>query len=247
MNPPSPHSRRTTLAAWGVHLYTGSGAVLAMLALEAIGRDAFGTAFACLAVAMVIDCTDGTLARRVRVKEVLPQFDGAKLDDIVDYLTYALVPIVLIVRAGLVPAGPFGLLIAALPLLASGYGFCQAAAKTPDHFFTGFPSYWNVVALYLFALGWPPWAGALVLLGFTIMVFVPIRYLYPSRTVTLQKTTYSLGIVWTIMVFVLLAQFPEPSRGLARLSLFFPAYYVALSLWLHWRTPPSPQSTIVRT
>jgi len=150
------------------------------------------------------------------------------------------------VRAGLVPAGAFGLLIAALPLLASAYGFCQAAAKTPDHFFTGFPSYWNVVALYLFALGWPPWAGALILLGFAVLVFVPIRYLYPSRTATLQKTTYVLGAIWTVLVFALLAQFPNPSRGLARVTLLFPAYYMALSLWLHWRTPPSPPAVAPR-
>jgi phosphatidylcholine synthase len=81
-----------------------------------------------------------------------------------------------------------------------------------------------------------------VLSGFAVLVFVPIRYLYPSRTPTLQRTTYGLGIAWMVMVFALLAQFPTPSRGLARFSLFFPAYYMLLSLWLHRRTPPSPQA-----
>ena len=88
--------------------YTGSGAVLALLALDAIGRDAYGAAFAWMAIAMFIDCTDGTLARRVRVKQVLPQFDGSKLDDIVDYLNYVCVPIVLVVRAGLLPGRALG-------------------------------------------------------------------------------------------------------------------------------------------
>ena len=232
--------RGARLRAWGVHLYTGSGAVLALLAIDAISHDSFGAAFLWMAIAMFIDCTDGTLARRVRVKHVLPQFDGSKLDDIVDYLNYALVPIILIVRAGLLPDGALALAIGALPLLASGYGFCQAEAKTPDHFFTGFPSYWNVVALYLFVLGWPAWLNAAVLVFFTVLVFVPIRYLYPSRMPTAQKTTYALGALWGIGVFWMLAQFPAPSRPLALGTLLFPAYYVAISLWLHLRTPPSP-------
>lgn len=229
------------LRAWGVHLYTGSGAVLALLALDAVMRDAFGTAFVWMAIAMFVDCTDGTLARRAQVKLVVPHFDGSKLDDIVDYLNYVFVPIVLVLRAGLLPGHVGGLLIASLPLLASAYGFCQAAAKTPDHFFTGFPSYWNVVALYLFVLGWPTWLNALVLLVFAALVFVPIRYLYPSRMPTAQKTTYVLGAAWGVAVFWMLAQFPTPSRILSVGTLLFPAYYIAISLWLHLRLPPSPQ------
>lgn len=233
-------TREQRLRAWGVHLYTGSGVVLALLALAAIDRAAWGDAFFWLAIAMFIDCTDGTLARRARVKEVVPTFDGSKLDDIVDYITYALVPVVLIVRADLLPAGDVGLAIAALPLLASAYGFCQTAAKTPDHFFTGFPSYWNVMALYLFLLGWPAWVNALWLIAFSILVFVPIRYLYPSRMPVLQKTTYALGALWGVGVFWMLAQFPSPSYMLTVATLLFPAYYVAVSLWLHVTLPPSP-------
>jgi phosphatidylcholine synthase len=235
------HTATLKLKAWGVHLYTASGAVLALLALDAIGRDAYGAAFAWMAVALVIDCTDGTLARRARVKDVLPQFDGSKLDDIIDYLNYVLVPLVLVYRAGLLPGGVAGAVVAALPLLASGYGFCESEAKTPDHFFTGFPSYWNVVALYLYVLGWPRWANVAVLVLLSVLVFVPIRYLYPSRSTTARPVTYGGGALWGASVFWLLAQFPTPSRTLATVSLLYPAYYLALSFWLHWHTPPSPR------
>lgn len=237
--------REARWKAWGVHLYTASGAVLALLALDAIGRDAYAAAFAWMAVAMVVDCTDGTLARRARVKEVLPQFDGSKLDDIIDYLNYVLVPIALAYRADLLPGGASGLLIAALPLLASSYGFCESEAKTTDHFFTGFPSYWNVVVLYLFALRWSPFANAAVLATLSVLVFVPIRYLYASRTTTARTATYAGGGLWAVSVFWLLAQFPAPSRTLATVSLLYPAYYIALSLWLHWRTPPSPRRVVL--
>jgi len=245
MNGSATPERAAWWAAWAVHLYTASGAVLAFLALEAIGRDAYAAAFGWMALAMAIDCTDGTLARRARVKQVLPQFDGSKLDDIVDYLNYVLVPIVLLYRAALLPAGAVGAAVAALPLLASAYGFCESEAKTVDHFFTGFPSYWNVVVLYLYVLGWPLWANAAVLVVLSVMVFVPIRYLYPSRTATARTVTYVGGVLWALSVFYLLAQFPTPSRTVATLSLLYPAYYVGLSFWLHWRTPPSPRHVSV--
>jgi phosphatidylcholine synthase len=230
------------IAAWAVHLYTGLGALLGLLALDAAARASYGAAFGWLALAMAIDCTDGTLARRAQVKCILPNFDGARLDDIVDYLTYVFVPIVLAWQAeGILPESPGRAFIAALPLLASGYGFCQADAKTPDHFFKGFPSYWNVVVFYLYCLRAPTWVNAAVLALFSVLVFVPIRYLYPSRTATARTITIVLGIVWTIMVLTLLRQFPQPSRGLALLSLFFPVYYLGFSMYLHFATEAGPE------
>src|SRR5207249_737286 len=114
------------------------------------GADAFRWSFVLMLVATLIDATDGTLARRVRIKEVLPGFDGRKLDDLVDFLTYTTLPLLLIWRAQLLPAGQDAWLLC--PLLASAYGFCQVAAKTADGYFLGFPSLWNVVAFYLYVL-----------------------------------------------------------------------------------------------
>ena len=224
-----------TLAAWGVHLYTGLGAPLGLLALEASGRHRFGLAFIWMTIATIIDSTDGALARRVGVKQVLPSFDGAKLDDIVDYLNYVVVPLVLAFQANLVPHSWAGLAIASAPLLASGYGFCQTEAKTADHFFTGFPSYWNIVVFYLYTLQTAMWFNIFALLGFSVLVFVPIRYLYPSRGTAARTTTYVLGITWALLMFELLREFPHPSRWLAVVSLFFPAYYMIASVHLHLR------------
>lgn len=227
------NSARVT--AWSVHLYTGLGAVLGFLALEAIARDQYALAFFWMAVATFIDSTDGSLARRFQVKQVLPTFDGARLDDIVDYLNYVVVPVVLAYDAALVPATFWGRLVCAAPLLASGYGFCQTDAKTADHFFKGFPSYWNVVVFYLYVLGLPVWFNVCSLLVFSVLVFVPIRYLYPSRNPVARRTTIALGAIWSGCLLVLLAQFPQPSKLLGWLSLFFPAYYLALSVHLDWK------------
>ncbi len=228
-----------TWAAWGVHLYTAIGAPLGLIALVASGQGWFSLAFVCMAVATFIDATDGQLARRVDVKTVLPQFDGARLDDIVDYLNYVVVPIVLAYQAGLVPPGLFGMAVASAPLLASGYGFSQAEAKTSDatanHFFTGFPSYWNIVAFYFFALRTPLGFNVATLVVLSVLVFVPIRYLYPSRNTVARNLTFALGGIWGLMMVALLVQLPEPSVELAYVSLFFPAYYVGLSFYLHFR------------
>lgn len=228
-----------TWAAWGVHLYTAIGAPLGVMALIASGQGWFSTAFLCMCIATFIDATDGGLARKVDVKNVLPQFDGARLDDIVDYLNFVVVPIVLAYQAELIPTGWPGMLVASAPLVASGYGFAQAEAKVSDgaaHYsFTGFPSYWNIVVFYLYAFAASPWANAALLVGLSVMVFVPIRYLYPSRSQVARLTTYVLGAIWVVLVLALLWQFPEPSFELTLLSLYFPAYYMGLSFYLHFR------------
>jgi len=226
------------VCAWAVHAYTAGGAIVALCAVHAVFAAAYGQAFLWMALALFIDSTDGTLARRFRVKEVLPQFDGARLDDIVDYLNYVFVPIVLAVHAGLLPAGDVGLAVAAAPLAASGYGFCQADAKTADYFFKGFPSYWNVVVFYFYLLETPAWFNAGTLLALSILVFVPIRFLYPSRNRTARRTTYALGALWGLCSLVMLVRLPDRSPWLSWVSLAFPAYYCALSVHLHLRRAP---------
>src|SRR3981081_3584451 len=122
-------------------------------------------------IATVIDGTDGALERLVRVKEVLPGFDGRRLDDLVDFLTYTSLPLLLIWRAGIPPGGRAWVLL--LPLLASAYGFSQVSAKTDDGYFLGFPSYWNLVAFYLYVLRLPGPAALAIVLGLSLLTFVP--------------------------------------------------------------------------
>jgi phosphatidylcholine synthase len=224
------------LRAWCVHLYTASGAVIALLAILAIERHDFAQAFWLMALAVIVDATDGTFARLARVKELIPFFDGDRLEDIIDYLNYVTVPVLLMLRAGLLPPQD-AVWLAALPLIASAYGFCQKEAKTADHYFLGFPSYWNIVAFYLYVLRTPAWANAFTVVFFSIMVFVPIKYIYPSRSPRFRFLTNLLGALWGIALFILMYQLPDPSRALVFASLTFPAYYTALSLWLVLRRP----------
>jgi phosphatidylcholine synthase len=236
--PPAPTTPEfgtlRVLAAWGVHLYTASGVVLALLALRAVGEERFYDTFRWLTVAMAIDCSDGTLARAVQVKRVLPWFDGTKLDDIVDYLTYVFVPIVLLYEGGFLPPPAPGLLAAA-PLLASAYGFNRTDAKTGDHYFRGFPSYWNVFAFYVVALGLSPTAIGVWLVALSVLVFAPLKFLYPSRAPRHRTLSIGLGLVWAAVMIVALWLGPAAPKSVLWASLAYPVYYVGMSLWLQWQ------------
>jgi phosphatidylcholine synthase len=221
-------------AAWSVHAYTALGAVAAFLGTLAVFEESYRLAFLLMVAATVVDATDGVLARAANVKALTPNFDGARLDDIVDYLTFVFLPMLLIYHSGLV-GGVTGLVAVAIVLLSSGYGFASTDAKTDDHFFTGFPSYWNIVAIYLYAARLPATVNVGILLALSAMVFVRLGYVYPTRTPVLRGLTIALGLVWALMMIALIVQLPDVSRALLVGSLFFPIYYAVLSFALHAR------------
>jgi phosphatidylcholine synthase len=224
------------LAAWAVHAYTATGAVLGLLMVHFAYEGEVETVLWLFLVAMVVDGSDGLLARRFRVKAVVPEIDGALLDNIVDYLTYVFAPMALLWATGRLPDGVWGGVVAAVPLLASCYQFTRTDAKTEDHFFLGFPSYWNVVAFYVVVLELSvPVTTALVLV-FAVLVFVPVKYVYPSRTETLWWLNMTLATVWLVLFGVIVATLPGPPLVLVLLSAGYLAYYVALSLWLTFGT-----------
>jgi phosphatidylcholine synthase len=231
------------VAAAGVHVYTACGAALAFLiVLAAFDGDPVRALWLGL-IAMIVDGTDGMLARLLRVKERLPWFDGARLDDIVDYLTYAFTPMLLLWSGHYLPSGSLGTALAIVPLLASGYQFCRTDAKTEDHFFLGFPSYWNVVAFYAVVLRMDPAVLGGVLVVLSVLVFVPIRYLYPSRTNVLRGVNLLLTAGWLACWAVLLVQMPHPNPVVVALSLAYVLYYLSLSLYLTVRARVTGRSS----
>ena len=218
------------VVAWLVHLYTGLGLVCAagIAVLIVDGSDAsFRAAFMVMAVATVIDATDGFLAREAAAKHVLPFFDGALLDNIIDFQTYTSLPLLLLWRAELLPGALAWILL--LPLLASAYGFSRTDAKA-DGFFLGFPSYWNVVAFYLYFLHAPVWVSVTLILTCTVLTFVPTRYLYPTRGGPWARTMLTGAAIWTVVVLTILTGMGDETL-LAWASLVYPVAYLLLS----WR------------
>jgi phosphatidylcholine synthase len=230
--------RLRTIFAWAVHLYTALGAALGVWAIFAIFRGDYRAAWLLIAATVFLDATDGWAARTVGVREVLPTVDGRRLDDIVDYFTWVLVPMVLLAQAGLLP--PWAIVG---PVVASGYGFAQTDAKTEDDYFLGFPSYWSLIGFYLFVFQAPPWFNTALILFLSVMVFVPIRYPYPTKTKPLRPLTLGLSAVWGANMLALCILLTDAPRWLLWASLLFPAYYAALTVWLGWRRRGSGNRT----
>ena len=226
-----------TMAAWGVHLYTALGVPIGVWAVFAAFAGDYRAAWFLIAVTVFLDSTDGALARAVRVWEVLPTVDGRRLDDIVDYFGWVIVPTILLVLAGLLPGWA-----APAPLLASGYGFAQTQAKTDDDFFLGFPSYWSLIGFYLYVFQTPPAFNAALIVFLSVLVFVPIRFPYPTKTKPFRPLTLACGGIWGVMMLALLFTMPNPPLWIAWASLIFVAYYLGLTFWLWWRRRNEPSS-----
>jgi phosphatidylcholine synthase len=230
-----PRQKFLTACAWGVHLYTALGAALGLIAIFFAARGDFRASFLAMGAATIIDSSDGPLARLLMVKTRVPSFDGALLDNIVDYLTYTVAPVFLMLEAGIIPDSRWGLGLACFVMLASIYGFCRTQAKTADNYFLGFPNYWNLVAFYLFCLG----AGAVfnvsVLMLFAVMVFMPLKFIYPNRTVPLRPVTITLGIIWAFVTVASLLMLPTVNPIMLWAGLSFIAYYLIASFALQAR------------
>ncbi len=240
--PATTYSLRRKTAAWSVHLFTATGAICGLMSIKAIYYEEWRVAFLWMAAAVLVDGLDGALARLVRVKDVLPTFDGTLLDNVIDYLNYVIVPALLIYWMGLVPTDlplipqlDLAMIVAAAMALSSAYQFCQGDAKTHDHYFKGFPSYWNIVVFYLAVLGLGAWGNLALIVVLVVLVFVPLKYIYPTRTFRWQRTTLILTTLWGIAIFAILWQYPAPDAWLIWASLAYVVYYFAASAAINLR------------
>lgn len=225
------------LAAWAVHAFTASAAAFGVLTLAMTYQHNYVMAFWFMALAVFVDAVDGTLARQVGVKEILPNIDGALLDNIVDYLNYAITPcFFLFVKSDMLPD------IVRLPVIlcitiSSAYQFCQSDAKTPDHFFKGFPCYWNIALFYLFILNTSPVFNAAFLCFLGFMIFVPIKYVYPSRldyltnSRILKMFMHIASTLYGLSSAYLLVTYPKITSSALFVSLGYVALYLMLSVY----------------
>lgn len=231
-------------AAWGVHLFTASGAVWGFLSILSIFAQDWRQAILWMIIAVLVDGLDGMLARWADVKTHAPGIDGSLLDNILDYLNYVIVPAFFLVQAPNLLPEAFRLPAAALILLASAYQFTQVDAKTDgseEYFFKGFPCYWNVMVLYMLLMGLNPWLNLAFVVFFSVLVFVPVKYVYPSRNTRLRRLTLLLTYLYGAIGIWGLLQYPDVPQWVVWASFVYVAYYVALSLW-PWRGQHPPRA-----
>lgn len=222
--PPSARRRSRRAAAFLVHIFTASGAVLGVLALQAAVAGDYAAMFAWLAAALAVDGIDGTIARRLQVADVLPRWSGDALDLVVDFLTYVVVPAYAIVAAGLVPKAAELPCLAAI-LVSSALYFADRRMKTADNYFRGFPAVWNAVAFYLFLLRPEPWVAVVAVAAFAAFTFVPVVFVHPLRVRRLRRTNIGLLSAWGVLAILALATDMRPgpavTAGLSALALYF--------------------------
>lgn len=182
-------------AAFAVHAFTASGAVLGLLALVAASERRFAAVFLWLGFALVVDGIDGTIARRLRVSERLPRYSGEILDLVVDYLTYVVVPVFVLLQAGLMP-GLLAWPLAASILISSAFYFADAEMKTPGGGFRGFPAIWNVAVFLLLVFALPPALNAVIVAGLVAATFAPFVFVHPFRMERMRPLTLAVLGAW---------------------------------------------------
>ena len=219
------------MRAWLVHFYTSLGLVCALFGLILIASINLKFALILMALAMFIDSTDGTLARRWKVTTYTPQFDGRKLDDITDYINYAFIPFYFAYRFGVVQGA--GIIVLPVAAIAAGFGFCQKSAKTSDGYYTGFPNYWNFLIFYLFLFHVSPTVSAIILLVFSVLIWAPVEFASFS-TRPLRKLTVLMALLYGLNTsgIIYLYWVDRSYYMLAWLSLIFPLYYIFLAFYL---------------
>ena len=183
------------IAAWAVHGFTASGAVLGFLAIISIFNNDLVGAFLWLGLALLIDGLDGSLARKIGVTNKTPNIDGSALDLVIDYLNYVIIPALMIYWFQFVPPG-WEIYIPAGIVAVSLYTFANINMKTSDYYFSGWPAIWNILVLYFYILETNLWINLIVILILYILTFVPIKFVHPLRVKNLRNYTIFATVLW---------------------------------------------------
>lgn len=232
----SDHPKVELAAAWAVHAFTASGAVIGFLALVAILEGDKIAAFMWLGLALLVDGIDGTLARHAKVREVTPQVDGATLDNVIDYFNYVAVPALMVYWFDVVPPG-WEVASAALIMAVSCYTFANVGMKTSDYYFSGFPALWNLAVLYFHVLQTDAWTNLIVIAVLAVMTFVPIKFVHPLRVRDWRVVTIPMTVLWGATSLRLVLIHPDVKKAVEASPLLFwlwvlaSIYFIVISLW----------------
>jgi phosphatidylcholine synthase len=188
---------RTKPLAFSIHLLTASGAALALMALLAATHGDWRLMFGWLVLALVVDGVDGPLARLVDIKKNAPNWDGALLDLVVDYLTYVFIPAYVLVASGIL-SSPLGLAAALLVALTGVVYFADVRMKNPDQTFSGFPAAWQMVVLVFLTLPPPEPVTFAVVVVLAVAQFFPLKFIHPVRTERWREISLPMTLGWLL-------------------------------------------------
>jgi len=209
--------------AFSVHLLTASGSFLAFLSLVAASEESWTWMFCWLGLALFVDGIDGPIARRLHVKAVLPNWSGELLDNVIDYVTYVLIPAFALYQRGFMGEG-LSFLSAAIIVVSSAIYYADTGMKTKENFFKGFPVVWNMVVFALFVIEPGEYVSFGVVLAAGLLTFVPIHFLHPVRVQRLRGLNLPVFLLWCAFGLVALLQdmhaSPLVQMGIAVTSIY---------------------------
>lgn len=209
---------------FAIHLLTATGAALSLLAIMAVADGNWRTAFAWLGAALIVDGIDGPLARRYRVRERLPQWDGAALDFVIDYTTYVFVPAIIVAQAFGLPTS-LGAFAGILVAMTGALYFADTRMKQPDNSFRGFPAGWNMAVFVIFVFLPPPAVTVGIIVLLAVLTFMPVNFVHPVRVVKWRNLTLALLAVWfAAAAWLLAANFEAP--GVVKFALLGASLYL---------------------
>lgn len=212
--------------AFSVHLLTASGSFLAFVSLVAASEGRWTAMFWWLGLALFVDGIDGPIARKLEVKEVLPTWSGELLDNIIDYVTYVLIPAFALYQRGFMGEG-LSFLSAAIIVVTSAVYYADTGMKTKENFFKGFPVVWNMIVFTLFVTEPGEYVSFAVVLVAGLLTFVPLYFLHPVRVQRLRSVNLPIFLAWCAFGAVALVQdmqanlFVKAGIALTGVYLFF--------------------------
>ena len=204
---PKPKKKVTwrQLRAFSVHVLTASGSFLAFLSLVAASEQRWTAMFWWLGLALLVDGIDGPIARKLDVKEVLPNWSGELLDNVIDYTTYVIIPAFALYQRGFMGQN-LSFLSAAIIVVTSAIYYADTGMKTKENFFKGFPVVWNMVVFTLFVIEPGEGAAFAVVLVCGILTFVPVNFLHPVRVQRLRPINLAVTLAWCAFGALAIAQ-----------------------------------------
>jgi phosphatidylcholine synthase len=252
-------SKQLIRRGWYVHIFTTSGVVVGMMALEAIFAGKPRAAIAYLLITQLIDGIDGPMARRIDIETVVPKLDGYILDLVIDYVTCVVVPAAFMVEFELLP-DQFSLAGAGLVVFLSAMWFSRTDMMTDDHWFRGFPATWNLVAPTLYVMGTNQWLNLGLVVLLSGLMLSNAKFPHMVRAAAAREITLPVTAVWLLALSYATARVRQSrtstgdlilrdhSRAATGVLVAVLIYFTALSIWrTRFYKGGNPTATTSRT
>ena len=208
-----------------IHIFTATSCIFGFFSIIYSIEKNFLYSIYMMIITILIDSIDGSLARLFKIKKTIPQIDGSLLDNIVDYFTYVITPMFFLYFYNILHITYYLIFII---IISSLYQFTHKNAKTKDDFFLGFPCYWNIIIIYFYVLKLSHIMSLIILILCVILIFIPIKYIYPSKITNISNDIYIkfLFLLKTVLYFISMICLVCKINIMYKFNIIYSIYYI---------------------